>query len=132
MFHCWYSNVVYKSSWGRFNATSYGETWWHLSIRVGEHSGVSPLTGTTPKSKKSIAVKGEMLFWNHIVSIADYKVLATSDSDLHLKGKGNLLIWRAKPILNKNENPLHLYLFEWSLPHEIIFQWYLLLLRLLY
>ena len=38
-------NVVYKFSCGRSNATYYGETCRHLSISVGEHSGVSPLTG---------------------------------------------------------------------------------------
>ena len=38
-------NVVYKFSCGRSNATYYGETCQHLSISVGEHSGVSPLTG---------------------------------------------------------------------------------------
>ena len=38
------SNVVYKFSCGRCNATYYGKTCQHLSIRVGEDSGISPLT----------------------------------------------------------------------------------------
>ena len=38
------SNVVYKFC-GRCNATYYGETCLHLNVRVGEHSGVLPLTG---------------------------------------------------------------------------------------
>ena len=39
------SNFVYKFSCGRCNATYYGETCRHSNIRMGEHSGVSPLTG---------------------------------------------------------------------------------------
>ena len=37
------SNVVYKFSYGRCNATYYGEICRHLNIRVGEHSGASSL-----------------------------------------------------------------------------------------
>ena len=51
------SNVVYKFSCGRCNATYYGETCRHLNIRVGEHSGVSPLTGKKSKTKKTTAIK---------------------------------------------------------------------------
>ena len=89
-----------------------GETCRHLSVRVGEHSGVSPLTGKKSKFKKSTAVKNHMLFCDHIVSIDDFKILATSDSDFHVKVKESLLISRDEPILNKNEMPLPLYLFD--------------------
>ena len=60
--YCLRSNVVYKFSCGRYNATYYGETCWHLSLRVGKHSGVSSLTGNKSKSKKSTVVKDHMLF----------------------------------------------------------------------
>ena len=52
------SNVLYKFSCGRCNATYYGKTCRHLNIRVGEHSGVSPLTGKESKAKTATAVKG--------------------------------------------------------------------------
>ena len=55
--YCLRSNVVCKFSCSRCNATYYGETCRHLTIRVGKHSGVSPLTGKKSKSKKSTAVK---------------------------------------------------------------------------
>ena len=106
---------------GRCNTTYYGETCWHLSVRVGEHLGVSPLTGKKSKSKKPAAVKDHMLFCDHIVSFDDYNILATSDSDFHVKVKESLLISRDEPILNKNETSLPLYLFDWSLSYEIIF-----------
>ena len=38
------SNVVYKFSCGRCNATYYGKTYLHFNIRAGELSSVSPLT----------------------------------------------------------------------------------------
>ena len=60
--HCLRPDVVYKFLCSRCNATYYGETCQHLIIRVGEHLGVSPLTGKKSKSKKSTAVKYHMFF----------------------------------------------------------------------
>ena len=106
------SNVVYKFSCGRCNATYYGETCRHLNIRVGEHSGVSPLTGKKSKTKKTTAIKDHMLFCDHVVSLEDFKILASSNSEFHLKIKESLLISRGKPELNRNEKSLPLYLFD--------------------
>ena len=112
MLYCLRSNVFYKFSCGRCNATHYDKTCRHLSVRVGEHSGVSPLTGKKSKSIKSAAVKDRMLSCDHYVSIGDFKILATSDSDFHVKVKESLLISRDEPILNINETSLPLYLFD--------------------
>ena len=97
MLYCLRSNVVYKFSCGRCNSTYYGETCQCLSVRVGEHLAVSPLTGKKSKSK---------------VSIDDFKILATSDSDFQVKIKESILISCDEPILNKNETSLPLYLFD--------------------
>ena len=110
--YCLHSNVVYKFSCGGCNATYYSETCRHLSVTVGEHSGVSSLTGEKSKSKKSTAVKDQMRFYHHIVSIDDFKILAPSDSDFHVKVKESILISRDEPILKKNETSLPLYLFD--------------------
>ena len=80
-------NVVYKFSCNRCNATYYGETCQHLNIRVGEHSGVSLLTRKKWKAKTTIAIKDHMLFCDHVVSFDDFKILASSNSDCHLKMK---------------------------------------------
>ena len=112
MSYCLRSNVVYKFSCGRCYATYYGETCRHLSVRLGEHSGVLPLTGKKSKSKKSTTVKDHMLFFDHTVFIDDFKILASIDSDFHVKVKESLLISRDEPILNKNETSLTLYLFD--------------------
>ena len=47
-----------------------------------------------------------MLLCDHIVSVDDFIILATSDSDFHIKVKEGLLISRDEPILNKNETSL--------------------------
>ena len=46
---CLRSNIVYKFTCGRCNATYYGETCCHFKVRVGEHSGISPLTNKWSK-----------------------------------------------------------------------------------
>ena len=51
-----------------------------------------------------------MLFCDHIVSIDVFKIVATSDSDF--KVKESLLISHDEPILNKNEMPIPIYLFD--------------------
>ena len=58
------TNVVYKFLCGRCNATYYSNTCRHLNIRVGEHSGVSSLTGKKLKAKTTTAIK------DHITAIA--------------------------------------------------------------
>ena len=50
-----------------------------------------------------------MLVCNHI---DDFKILATSDSDFHVKVKENLLMSCDEAILNKNETSLPVYLFD--------------------
>ena len=112
MSYCFRSNVVYKFSCGRCSATYYGDICRHLSVRVGKHSGISPLTGKKSKSKKPTTVKDHMIFCNHIVSIDDFIILPTSDSDFHVKVKESLLISCDEPILKKNETSLPLYLFD--------------------
>ena len=96
------SNVVYKFPCGRCNAT-YGETCQHLNVRVGEHLGISPLTGKKSKARKTTAVKDHMLFCDHIVSLDDFK---------NFDNQQFLLISRDKPQLNRNEKSLPLYLFD--------------------
>ena len=53
-----------------------------------------------------------MLLFDQIISIDHFNILATSDSDFHVKVKESLLISHDKPILNKNEMSPPLYLFH--------------------
>ena len=110
--YCLHSNVIYKFSCGRWNAIYYDKSCWDLSVRVGKHPGVSPLNGKKSKSRNSTALKDHMLFYNHILSIGDFKILETRDSYFHAKVKESCLISRNEPILNKYETSLPLYLFD--------------------
>ena len=105
------SNVVYKFLCGRCNATSYGKIFRHLNIRGGEHADISPLTRITSKAKTTTAIKDHMLFYDHEVSLNDFKILVSSNSEFHLQIKESLLISHDKPELKKNETFLPLYLF---------------------
>ena len=79
---------------GRCNATYYGDTCRYFKVRVGQHSGISLLTNKRSKSKKSTAVKDHMLICNQRVSFDDFKLLAFTNSEFHLKIKESLLISR--------------------------------------
>ena len=111
---CLHSNVVHTFTCGRCSPTYYGETYRNFKIRVGEQSGISPLTNKWSKSKKSTAVKDHMLICNQPVSFDDFKVLASSNSEFHLKIKESLLISRDQPVLNKNEASLPLHLISYT------------------
>ena len=83
-----------------------------MNVRVGEHSGVSPLTEKKPKAKRTTVVKNHMLFCDHVVFLKDFKILASSNSEFYHKIKESLLILPEKPELNKKEKSLPLYLFD--------------------
>ena len=53
-----------------------------------------------------------MLLCYQLVSYNDFRVFASSNSELQLKIKESILILHDQPILNKNEASLPLYLFD--------------------
>ena len=81
------SNVVYKLSCGRCNATYYGEAYRHFNVRVGEHSDVLSLTRKKSKAKRTTAIKNDMLLSDHVVSIEDFEILASVSQNITLGSK---------------------------------------------
>ena len=53
-----------------------------------------------------------MLICDRPVSFDEFKVLASSNSEFHLKIKESLLISRDQPVLNKSEASLPLHFFN--------------------
>ena len=62
--------------------------------------------------KKSTAVKDHMLICDQPVSFANFKVLATSNSEFYLEIRESLSVLHDQPVLNKNEASLPLHLFD--------------------
>ena len=68
------SNVVYKFSYSRCNATYYSETYQHLSVRNGEHLHVSPLPLKALKCDNHLLIFSsqgqiksfDITWWTHI------------------------------------------------------------------
>ena len=83
-----------------------------MNIRVGEHSGVSILTGKKSKTKTITAIKDHILFCDHTVYLEFSKILASSNSEFHLTIKESFLIPRGKPELDRSEKSSPLYLFD--------------------
>ena len=54
---------------------------------IGEHSGVSPLTGKKSKSKTNTAVKDHMLFWDHVDSLEEFKFWQVVIQNFDLRSK---------------------------------------------
>ena len=73
------------------------------------------------KAKTTTAIKYHMLFCDHVVSLDDLKILASSNSEFHLKFKESPLISRDKPELNRNEKSLSLYLFDLCILARILY-----------
>ena len=64
------------------------------------------------KAKTTTAIKDHMPLCDHVVSLEDFKILASSNSEFHRNIKESLLIALDKPDLNRNEKSLPLYLFD--------------------
>ena len=64
------------------------------------------------KAKKSAADKDYMLISDQLVSFDDFKVLASSNSEFHLKIKESLLMSRDQTVLNNIEASLLLHLLD--------------------
>ena len=105
------SGVIYKFQCGLCNESYHGECVRHLTVRIGEHIGISPLTKKKVKPKGS-AVSDHLLLCNHSPSFENFSVLTKENKKFLLELKESLLIMRDKPSLNRNIRSAPLYLFD--------------------
>lgn len=105
------SFVVYKYTCSNCNVTYYGKTKRHLFTRIGEHCGISALTGKTITGSEVSAIKSHISTTGHTISKNDFKILASAPNDYFLKVKESLLIKLDNPVLNSNETSAPLSLF---------------------
>ena len=87
------SGVVYKFQCGFCNEFYYGECERHVNVRIGEHIGISPLTGKTVKPKGS-TVSDHLLLCNHSPYFENFSALTKENKKLLLELKESLLIMR--------------------------------------
>ena len=105
------SGVVYKFQCGLCNESYYGECMTHLSVRIGEHIGISLLTRKQVKTKNS-SVADHLLLCSHSAFYDDFSILERESKKFLLELKESLLIMRDKPSLNRSITSAPLYLFD--------------------
>ena len=104
------SGVSYKFQCGLCNKSYYGEFVRYLTVRIGEHIEISPLTRKKDKPKDS-NVGDHLLLCNHSPSFENFSVLTKENKKLLLELKESLVM-RDKPSLNRNIRSAPLYLFD--------------------
>ena len=107
------SDVVHKLQCRPCNESYYGKCVRHLSVRLGEHIGISPLTKKQVKPKNS-SVADHLLLCKHSVSYSDFSTAMRESKKFLLELKESLLIMRDKPSLNRIVTSALLYLFDRS------------------
>ena len=83
----------------------------HLNLKIGEHTGISPLTKKQVKPKNG-SVVNHLLFCNQSASPGNFSILTRENKKILLELKERLLIMRDKPSLNRNIISAPLYLFD--------------------
>ena len=106
------SGIVYKFQCGGCNATYYGKTQRHFKVRIGEHLGVSPLTGKKVKGVLESSIKDHLLFCKFNPNFEDFSIIANNDNNFKITLMESLLISRDHPTLNKNIKSMPLELFN--------------------
>ena len=109
------SGVVYKFQCGLCNESYYGECVRHLTLRSGEHIGISHLTNKRVQPRKDSAVCHHLLNSNYSPTFEHFSVLCHENKKYFLELKESLLIMRDRPSMNRNVRSAPLHLFEWVL-----------------
>lgn len=105
------SGVVYEYSCGTCHCTYIGQTTRHLRHRIAEHAGVSHLTGRPVRCLVHSSIRDHLIHCESgDCSIGNFKILASSSSELELLIKERLLIDSKKPSLNGNVGSFELLL----------------------
>ena len=104
--------IIYCHTCSNCKVTNYGKTFCHFYTRVGEHMGISNLTGKRLKTVKQSAISDHLLQYNYALNFDDFSILATDCNKFKLLLRESLLIKRDKPILNRTIKSFPLELFD--------------------
>ncbi len=106
------SCVIYKFKCSSCNATYFGKTKRHFSIRVAEHLGLSARTGKPLGCPPFSAVRNHRDSFQHVVSDGDFEIIQSAKNDYELCIFEGLLINRDNPSLNIIETGPEMLLFR--------------------
>lgn len=104
------SHVVYRFNCSGCSATYIGHSARHLTVRVGEHIGLSWRTNKRCKPLDT-AVSEHLIVSNHQSAREDFEILGECQFVPDLKILESLAIYKFKPSLNRYETSTPLYLF---------------------
>ena len=105
---------LFKFQCGLCNESYYGECVRHLTVKSGEHIGISNLTNNRVQTRNDNAVCHHLLICNYSPTFEDFSILNHENKKYLLELKENLLIMRDRPSMNRNVRSAPLYLFECS------------------
>ena len=88
-----------KFKCGDCNATYYGKTKCHFTIKMFEHLRVSALTGKREKSDNDSTIKEHHLFCNHLSAFDNFSILLSNNNDFKVTIMERLLIDRDHTLL---------------------------------
>ena len=96
------SGLVHKFQCGLCNESRYGKCVRNLTVKSGEHIGISPLSNKRVQPRKDSAVCQHLLNCNYSPSFEDFSVLCHANKKYLLVLKENLLTMKDRPSMNQN------------------------------
>ena len=106
------SYLIYKFVCGSCKATYIGKTFRHRSVRIAEHQGRSPRTGSIVKGTCTTAVREHQLSCHNCeVKPSDFTTLGYENNEYLLETKENIFISRDNPSINSKMLSQELLLF---------------------
>ena len=106
------SDLVYRYTYSRCNATYYGKTYRHFFARHAEHIGISNLIGKRVRNVNESEVSDHLLQCDCTTDFDNFDILASDTNNFGLLMKESLLIMRDKRVLNRTVKSFPLKLFD--------------------
>lgn len=96
------------------SAKYYSQARHHLYVRAAEHKVISYLTNRPVKIVKQSIISDHLLTCDCNRNFEYFAILSNDSNDSNLVIKGNLLVARNNPILNKTVESFPLQSFTWK------------------
>ena len=105
------ASIVYKYKCDTCNGSYIGKTKRHFKTRIYEHLGISPRTGKPVLSPSSSKIREHCESCGHGISIENFEMVSSGQSDMDLLILESLYIYKLKPSLNSDLSSIPLICF---------------------